>query len=218
MNRKRAVGLGVLLGSAAGLLVLLVVLSVKDGSEPVPTPLAPPPPVAADEDAAPGVDEPTVRTQPVAIYQRAASERLALVAVPAQIIWMASPVDRARQIVRLVLEGVPESGALRPTREKLRYREVLIDASGIAWVDLAGEPLSGLTGSDAEQALVGCLARSLVENLDEVRRVGIVVDGEPRQTLAGHVDLSLTFTGREWPSLDQASARRLRRRIDGAPS
>jgi len=38
-----------------------------------------------------------------------------------------------------------------------------------------------------------------IEGLDEVRRVGIVVDGEPRRTLAGHVDLSRTFTGREWP-------------------
>ncbi|MDQ7087410.1 MAG: hypothetical protein Q9Q13_05930 [Acidobacteriota bacterium] len=59
--------------------------------------------------------------------------------------------------------------------------------------------MARLVGSDAEQAVVAALARSLVEGLDEVRAVGLLVGGENRRTLAGHVDLTRVYDGSEWP-------------------
>jgi hypothetical protein len=156
------------------------------------------------DDASPA--SPLVSTRPVTIYRRADSERLALEAGTGQIVWYGSPVDRARQIVRLVLSGVDEGedgAGAPPVVEGVRCEEVYVDGRGVAWVDLESASLDRVRGSDEEQALVACIARSLVEALDEVTRVGFLVDGEPRRTLAGHLDLSRTFTGAEWPLADE---------------
>ena len=203
MTRWKSVLLGLLAGGAVGLVILVaVVMVVGDGESPVPED---PSDQAAGADPAPTGDAtpsgPVVKMHPVTIYQRAPTAEVALVGVPAQIVWLDSPIERARQIVRIALEGTEQSGveAYRPTVRPLQVRDVFIDDRGIAWVDL--EPASALKvgGSDEEQSLVAVLARSLVEGLEEVRRVGVLVDGEPRRTLAGHVDLERTFSGSEWP-------------------
>jgi len=159
------------------------------GREPAPPPAAP----AAEET-------PEVETRPVTIYRRAETDGVALVPSLGQIVWFGSPVDRGRQIAQLVLDGV--AGAPRgvaPAPHGLGIRDVHLAPDGTMWVDFAPGAVARIAGSDTEQSLVACLARSLVEGLDEVRRVGFVVDGEPRRTLAGHVDLGRTYTGREWP-------------------
>ncbi len=144
---------------------------------------------------------PEVKTQMVAIYQRADQDELLLVGVPAQVVWFNAPVDRARQVVQLVLEGVPGAENVTPPAPPgIRYRDVYITSSGVAWVDLDGASLGELDGSDEEMALVGALARSLTGALSEVQAVGVVIDGRPHDTLAGHVDLTRTYTGAEWPA------------------
>ena len=158
--------------------------------------ITPDAPGAAITEGAP----PEVKTQDVSIYQRAETEELALAGVASQIIWFDAPVDRARQVAQLVLEGPPgASGVVTPAPAGLRYHDVYVTAKGIAWVDLEGNTIGELAGSDEEQALVAALARSLTEALAEVRRVGVLVDGRPRKSLAGHVDLTRTYTGQEWP-------------------
>jgi hypothetical protein len=161
---------------------------------------------------------PEIRRETVTIYLRADTETLALAGVPAEVVWFDAPVDRARQVVQLVLEGVPEArGAVPPAGADIRYRDVLIATDGTAWVDLDGTTLAGVAGTDEEQALIGALARSLTGALAEVRRVGVLVDGHPRTTLAGHVDLQRTYTGREWPALDDETQPAEPAPPDGAP-
>lgn len=148
-----------------------------------------------------------IKTQQVTIYQRSDQDDPILAGVPAQVVWFTAPVDRARQVVQLVLEGVPGAeNATPPGPPGIQYRDVYITKTGVAWVDLDGATLGGLDGSDEELALVGALARSLTEALGEVQRVGVLVDGRPRQTLAGHVDLTRTYTGREWPAIGGSAA------------
>ncbi len=188
--------------------------------------------LAADTAAAIGGDaaaaghgadaaSPDVRRQPVTIYQRADAPAFALVGVEAEIVWLDSPVDRARQVVQLVLEGVPGGsggsggssasgasgasggsgtpGAIPPAPVGVRYRDVRLATNGVAWIDFEGATLGGL-GSDHEEALVGALARSLTQAFpDEIRRVGVLVDGMPARSLAGHLDTTRTYTGREFP-------------------
>ncbi|GAB4223418.1 MAG: hypothetical protein Kow0062_23560 [Acidobacteriota bacterium] len=211
MSRTTAIVAGAIVGALLGALFLWVAIT-GFGAEPRTSPAGASPDTEATERMparepapAPPAEEadeqaPLVETRPVTIYRRAATETLALVPSLGQIVWFGSPADRGRQIAQLVVSGVP--GARRgavPAPRGVGVRDVLLDPDGTMWVDLEPGSLSVIAGSDTEQALVACLARSLVEGLDEVRRVGIVVDGEPRRTLAGHVDLSRTFTGREWP-------------------
>ncbi len=196
MSRGQAVALGLLTGAALAVAILLIAASLR--GEPGEATAAEQP-VHLREGAEPPSGSPVVRSMPVTIYQRAETLELRLVPLSREIVWFPAPVDRARQIVRLVLEGGGEEGALAPTSVPLRYREVFIDAAGIAWVDLESAGVASLRGSDEEQALVACLARSLVEGVDEVRAIGLLVGGEDRRTLAGHVDLGRTYRGDEWP-------------------
>lgn len=149
---------------------------------------------------------PEIRRQTVQIFQRAQTEDLRLIGVSAEIAAFAAPADRARQIVQLVLEGVPgETGAVPPAGPGLRYRDVYLASNGVAWVDLDGTTLGNLYGADEEQALIGALARSLVGAISEVRSVGLLVDGRGRSTLAGHVDLTRVYSGQEWPIAEAPS-------------
>lgn len=152
---------------------------------------------AASEAARPQSARPAtqIETRPVTIYGRAQDESFFLVGRTAQIVWFGSAADRGRQIVSLVLDS--DAGSVP---RGVVCTEVHLDDRGTMWVDLARSSLGSVRGSDEELALVACLARSLVEALDEVDRVGVLIDGEPRRTLAGHVDLSRTFTGAEWPT------------------
>jgi hypothetical protein len=205
VTRTQSVLLGLLAGAAVGVLVLLAVwLLAGDGERGSGAASDEPDTARAGPERAspPGPDSgPTVRMQPVTIYQRAPTADVTLVGVPAQIVWLDSPVERARQIVRIALEGTEQDQveAYPPTLRSMEYRDVFIDDRGIAWVDLKPASALRVGGSDEEQALMAVLARSLVEGLDEVRRVGLLVDGEPRRTLAGHLDLERTFDGSEWP-------------------
>ena len=195
MSRTAAILLGLGTGAAVAAALLLLASAwlssapaATAGLPPRATP-PPPPPSAA----------PRVRTQPVMIYQRAATAELTLEGVEGQIVWFPGAVERAEEIVRLVLEGVEQQGVLPPAGRPLAYRRVFIDSQGVAWVDLDADAVDRLEGSDTEQAVVAALARSLVEGLDEVRAVGVLVGGETRRTLAGHVDLTRVYDGSEWP-------------------
>jgi len=201
VNRRAATALGLAVGALGGLLILAGMGLSSCGRGPRGR--ADRAGGAQGEAAAPAaaaVPETEVAYEEVTIYLRAPGEALALAAVPARIVYFPAPVERARQIARLVLDGVPEAtGAVAPARAGVRLREALIDDRGIAWVDLEGPSLRVVGGSDEEMALVAALARSLNENLEEVARVGFLVSGEPAETLAGHVDVTRTYTGYEWP-------------------
>jgi hypothetical protein len=201
VNRRTAAALGLAMGALGGLSILAGLGLLSCGR--APRGRGGDAAGAQGEIAAPAAvvaPETEVAYEEVTIYLRAPDEALALAAVPVRIVYFPSPVERARQIVRLVLDGVPEAtGAVAPVRGGVRLREVLIDDRSIAWVDLEGPSLRVVGGSDEEMALVAALARSLNENLEEVDRVGFLVSGEPAETLAGHVDASRTYTGYEWP-------------------
>ena len=187
-------------------LVPFAVFQLGGGAEEGPASEEPTAAAPDGESSAATGEDPATRivTRPVTIYQRANAERFALVGTERQVLWFGSAVDRARQIVQHVLgSGDPKRGAMPPAGSGISYQDVYVDERGIAWVDLSASSLAAIRGSDEEQALVACLARSLVEALDEVSRVGILVDGEPRRSLSGHVDLERTYTGSEWPLLNE---------------
>lgn len=153
---------------------------------------------AGDPADAPAAPQLAMRL--VVIYQRAQTDSLRLASVEAPIVWMPNVTDRAVQIVRLTLEGFPDDRrTVPPAGPGIRCRGVFVDERGGAWVDLEGSTLAAVHGADEEESLVATISRSLVDTLQEVRHVGFLIDGEPRDTLAGHVDLTRRFDGHEWP-------------------
>jgi len=202
VTRGKAILLGLVTGAlvAAAAIFLVARLARREGTPPPPGGV----PAHLRSAASPPPGAPSLAMVDVTWYARAAGRR-ALVPVPGRIVDFPSPGDRARELVRLVLDGPSPSSpdAVRPAPPGVEYREVFLDPRGIAWVDFRGKGPWARMGSDEEQALLACLARTLVRGIPGVRRVGFLVEGETRRTLAGHVDLSRTWTGEEWPAIGE---------------
>ena len=73
--------------------------------------------------------------------------------------------------------------------DKLHLRNAFLLPEGQAVLDLAMD--SGLAfGSDEEMTIVASLVDTVLQNVADTTRVRILVNGEPAETLGGHVDLT----------------------------
>lgn len=99
----------------------------------------------------------------------------------------------ARQIVNEVIKGDPEKG-LRVLPEAAKLRQIYVLEEGTAVVDLSHEASEQLVGGiTSELSALYSISRSLVENIDQVKRVRFLVEGEQRPTFAGHVSIREPF-------------------------
>jgi hypothetical protein len=101
--------------------------------------------------------------------------------------------DLPRQL-RVVLEeliGGSRTGLVAPVPGATRVLEVFVSPRGIAFVDLSGEvSAKGNRGSNEELYTVYALVNTLTMNFPAVKRVQLLVDDRPTDTLGGHIDLS----------------------------
>jgi hypothetical protein len=85
--------------------------------------------------------------------------------------------------------GPAREGLLAVIPPKMQLRNAFLLPEGEAVLDLAVD--SALTfGSDEELTIVGSLVDTTLHNVAETSRVRILVNGEPAETLGGHVDLT----------------------------
>jgi len=119
-------------------------------------------------------------------------------------IFNTSPVERAKQILSDVIAGPEEAESLPALPSGTRLRQVFVMGSGLAYADFSAQLRDGLSGgSDAELMAVYAIVNSLALNIPEISRVAILIEGQPCESLNGHVDLrhplapkpSLTSTG-----------------------
>lgn len=101
--------------------------------------------------------------------------------------------DLTRQI-RVVAEELirgSQSGLLAPFSPGTRILDVFVTARGVAYVDLSKEVSEGRAGgTESELLSVYSMVNSITANFPAVRRVQLLVDDRPADTLAGHVNLS----------------------------
>ncbi len=100
--------------------------------------------------------------------------------------------DLARQIELVVAALVAGSRQHAPALPpETRVLGAFVTGAGVAYVNLSKEAGSGLSGgSRAELHSVYALVDTLTVNFPAVKRVQLLLDDHPAQTLAGHVDLS----------------------------
>jgi hypothetical protein len=90
-----------------------------------------------------------------------------------------------------------QRAALEPVLRDIRLRELFIDAAGTAYIDLTPGPQKDVHASAWEEQLaIYSLVNTLLQNFEEIKQVELLLDGREAQTLAGHMDLSRTFTKR----------------------
>ncbi|MBZ5658418.1 MAG: GerMN domain-containing protein [Acidobacteriia bacterium] len=102
--------------------------------------------------------------------------------------------QRAEELLRALLRIYQQPGASHPLAAAADIRSIYLVAPGIAVIDLntafADQHRSGILD---EQLTVDSLVETLAANVPGVTRVRILVEGNERETLAGHADLTDFF-------------------------
>lgn len=94
-----------------------------------------------------------------------------------------------RSLYAELQKGPTREGLMPVIPPKMQLRNAFLLRQGEAVLDLAVD--SGLTfGSDEELAIVAALVDTTLQNVAETSRVRILINGEPAETLGGHVDLT----------------------------
>src|SRR5262249_46688374 len=94
-----------------------------------------------------------------------------------------------KAIVAELKRGPQRPGLVAAGPEEIPVRNAFLVPNGLAVLDLAVD--SGLSfGADEELTIVAALVDTTLQNVADTSRVRILVNGEPAETLGGHVDLT----------------------------
>lgn len=105
----------------------------------------------------------------------------------------ASVAEEAKRVIEELIKG-SEQGYLSPFPPETRLRQLFITREGVAYVDFSRDIMDKhLSGSSAELATVYSVVNSLAFNFKPIKRVFILVEGEEKETLGGHISLSKAF-------------------------
>jgi germination protein M len=94
-----------------------------------------------------------------------------------------------RSLFAELQKGPTREGLIAVLPPKMQLRNAFLLREGEAVLDLAVD--SGLTfGSEEELSIVAAVVDTTLQNVAETSRVRILINGEPAETLGGHVDLT----------------------------
>jgi spore germination protein GerM len=105
---------------------------------------------------------------------------------------IAKPAGASAYLKALFAElkrGPTREGLVAALPAKLALRSAYLPADGVAVLDLALDPPPSL-GSSEEVTIVAALVDTVLQNVAGTTRVRLLVNGEPAETLGGHVDLT----------------------------
>lgn len=100
-----------------------------------------------------------------------------------------SSEDKYTAAVKSLMEGTKEKGKIVIIPKQAKLRSVKL-VNGVAKVDFSQDLVKHFVGgSTGEEMLVGSVVNTLTE-FPEVKQVQILIEGNPVETLGGHMDLS----------------------------
>jgi len=107
-----------------------------------------------------------------------------------------NPAGALGLVVRELVKGSANSAVPRLLPADTIVRGAYLLPDGTAFVDLGGPTLTQgwATGSHQELMAVYSVVETVTVNFPEVKRVRMLVNGEPAETLGGHVSLSRAFS------------------------
>jgi spore germination protein GerM len=103
-----------------------------------------------------------------------------------------NPAGAMSVVVRELFKGPVTRTLARSFPPDTTVRGAFLLPDGTAFVDLGGPTLSRGWGTGAHEELmaIGSLVRTIASNFPEAKRVRILINGEPAETLAGHISLT----------------------------
>jgi spore germination protein GerM len=98
--------------------------------------------------------------------------------------------------MRELLKGSANTAVPRLLPADTMVRGAYLLPDGTAFVDLGGPTLTQgwATGSHQELMAVYSVVQTVTANFPEAKRVRMLVNGEPAETLGGHVSLARSFS------------------------
>jgi spore germination protein GerM len=183
MSRSRILLLAVL-GLSLILLALLFFLGGGEGT------LREPPPQAGGQTAGPPPE--SAELKKVRLFFVSDEDGL-LHPEEREIVASPIPEREAAEVVEELFKG-SRQGLISPLPAEARLRQVYLTKEGTAYVDFSREfgdrhP----SGSSAEIDTVYCLVNSLTFNFASIKRVFILINGDEKETLSGHLSLTKAF-------------------------
>ena len=117
------------------------------------------------------------------------SQNMLLAAEPRTLPLPENPAAAIPAVVRELMKGPANATLARLYPQDTVVRAAYMLPDGTAFVDLGGPTLtSGWgTGTHEELMAVYSLVQTVTANFPEAKRVRVLVNGEPAETLAGHV-------------------------------
>lgn len=97
--------------------------------------------------------------------------------------------SQVRLVAQFVLEG-PKTPLRATFPPDARVLDAFLSPRNVAIVNLSKEAAAQDTGTDGELLAVYSLVDSIISSLPSVKKVQILVDSSPAETLGGHVDIS----------------------------
>jgi hypothetical protein len=102
--------------------------------------------------------------------------------------------EQAKEIVKAVLDG-SKTGLVDTFPKKVTVKDVKVTNDGIAEVSFSKELIKGYEGSSAsEMATIYSLTDSLSQNIPEIKKVKIMVEGKEIPTIKGHISTRKAFS------------------------
>ncbi|HEY1802598.1 MAG TPA: GerMN domain-containing protein [Terriglobales bacterium] len=109
--------------------------------------------------------------------------------------------QRAQQLVRALLNIYLDKNSSHPIAPGSDVRDAYLVDPGIAVIDMNSAFADGhRSGILVEDLTVASLVETVAQNIPGILRVKILVNGQERDTLAGHADLSILY---DVPSVNQ---------------
>lgn len=107
-----------------------------------------------------------------------------------------NPAAALDLVMRELLKGSANAAVPRLLPADTTIRGAYLLPEGTAFVDLGGPTLTQgwTTGSHQELMAIYSVVQTVTANFVEAKRVRVLVNGEPAETLAGHVSLSRALT------------------------
>ena len=107
--------------------------------------------------------------------------------------WDKDPEKRAHLLMTELLLG-PTGAAVRTTPDSTVLRSVSITSDGLANADFSAQLSSEHPGGSSSELLtIYSIVNTLVFNIDDIKKVQILIEGQAIDTIAGHMDCRQPF-------------------------
>lgn len=111
-----------------------------------------------------------------------------------------NPAGALPIVVGELFKGSANAAVPRPFPADTIVRGAYLLPDGTAFVDVGGPTISAGWGAGSHQELIAVysVVQTVIANFPDAKRVRILVNGEPAETLAGHVSLAKALTPASW--------------------